>query len=101
MRSRYSAYVRGNAAYLLATWHPSTRPSADELDTDLQQRPTWLGLSVHRHLPGSVGTGDEDTAQVEFTARFRIGGGSAQRMRELSRFRREDGRWYYVDGDVG
>jgi SEC-C motif-containing protein len=38
---------------------------------------------------------------VEFVARFRVGGGSAQRMRELSRFLRVDGRWFYLDGDVG
>lgn len=26
MRSRYSAYVLGDEPYLLATWHPDTRP---------------------------------------------------------------------------
>jgi hypothetical protein len=30
MRSRYSAYVLGLEAYLLATWHASTRPAALE-----------------------------------------------------------------------
>ena len=32
MRSRYSAFVVGDAAYLLATWHPSTRPAELELE---------------------------------------------------------------------
>ncbi|MBS0554808.1 MAG: hypothetical protein JSS47_20145, partial [Proteobacteria bacterium] len=35
----------------------------------------------------------------EFVARFRVGG-RAQRLHETSRFVREDGRWYYVDGDI-
>lgn len=95
MRSRYSAYVLENADYLLATWHPSTRPATLSFDEGLRP-PKWLGLSVHAHEATGA-----DTAEVEFTARFRVGGGSAQRMRECSRFVREDGRWYYVDGIVG
>ena len=93
MRSRYSAFVRGDAAYLLASWHPTTRPAA--LDLDATQR--WLGLEVKRH----AGTGPgPDAALVEFVARSRQGGGRAQRLHEISRFVREDGRWFYVDGDT-
>lgn len=91
MRSRYSAYALGRADYLLASWHSDTRPSAEELHTP---PPTWLGLEVKRH------TQDGDHATVEFVARLRHGGGRAQRMHELSRFVREDGRWYYVDGEL-
>jgi uncharacterized protein YchJ len=29
MRSRYSAFAVGDPAYLLATWHPTTRPTGD------------------------------------------------------------------------
>ncbi|MEL4893661.1 YchJ family metal-binding protein [Xanthomonas protegens] len=88
MRSRYSAYVRRDADYLRASWHPSTRPADLALDTHT----TWLGLTVQR----VVDTG-ADTAEVAFLARYRIGGGSAVRMTEHSRFVREDGRWYYLD----
>ncbi|HEU4670541.1 MAG TPA: YchJ family metal-binding protein [Dyella sp.] len=94
MRSRYSAYVRGDEAYLLASWHPGTRPPALDLAAQ-SPAPTWLGLDVKRHVP------DGDRAVVEFVARLRHGGGKAQRMHEVSRFVREDGRWYYVDGDLG
>ncbi|MEX1827895.1 YchJ family protein [Luteibacter sp. CQ10] len=94
MRSRYSAYVLGLEDYLLASWHDSTRPASLELETQ-SPKPTWLGLTVKRHENPSP-----DTAIVEFIARMRIGGGSAQRMHEVSRFVREDGLWYYVDGDV-
>lgn len=94
MRSRYSAYVLRLAPYLLASWHPSTRPALTAGDLDLAT--TWLGLRVLSHTPAA---GDADAAQVEFIATSRVGGGSAQRLHERSRFRREDGRWYYVDGD--
>jgi len=90
MRSRYSAYVLGARDYLLATWHPSTRPAT----LDLDDRVRWLGLSVKRHEHTGA-----DAAVVEFVARHRVGGGSAARLHEISRFVREDGRWYYVDGD--
>lgn len=92
MRSRYTAYVRRDEAYLLATWHPSTRPASLGLASDAAVR--WLGLDVRRHdRPG------EDRARVEFVARYRVGG-RAVRLHEVSRFVREDGRWYYVDGDL-
>lgn len=90
MRSRYSAFVRGDAPYLLATWHARTRPATLALEAGAQ----WLGLEIKSHRA----TG-EDAAEVEFVARFRVGG-RAVRQRELSRFVREGGRWYYLDGDV-
>lgn len=89
MRSRYTAYVRMNAPYLLATWHASTRP------TDLNLSPTqWLGLTVRRHEAQ-----DADHALVEFVARYKVGG-RAHKLHETSRFVREEGRWYYVDGET-
>lgn len=94
MRARYSAYVLKREDYLLATWHPHTRPASLRLATQ-QPAPTWLGLDVRRHE-----TDDADHARVEFVARFRVGGGRAQRLHELSRFVREDGVWFYLDGDI-
>ncbi|MGE4072169.1 MAG: YchJ family protein [Lysobacterales bacterium] len=92
MRSRYSAYVRAHAEYLLASWHPSTRPPSLEAKSLSGVR--WLGLAIKRHQ-----IFDDDHALVEFVARSRMGGGSAQRLHEISRFVREDGRWYYLDGE--
>jgi SEC-C motif-containing protein len=91
MRSRYCAYVQQREDYLLATWHPSTRPAA--LDLHAGPAPTWLGLELRAHR-----VQDAQHATVEFVARSRLGGGRAQRLHETSRFVREDGRWYYVDG---
>ena len=90
MRSRYTAFVLERADYLQATWHPSTRPSA----LDFEPGAKWLGLEVRSHRP----TG-EDRAEVEFVARYRTGG-RAVRLHETSRFVREGGRWFYVDGDL-
>ena len=92
MRSRYTAYVLGQEDYLLATWHASTRPAALNLADDVGTK--WLGLEVKRHQQI-----DENTAIVEFVARYRIAG-RGHRLHEISRFVREDGRWFYVDGEI-
>jgi len=88
MRSRYSAYVLKHEDYLLATWHESTRPTSLDFSGE-----KWLGLEIKAH------TASDDSATVEFVARCRIGG-RAQRLHEISRFVREDGCWYYVDGVI-
>jgi len=94
MRSRYSAYVLKREDYLLASWHPDTRPATLRLSAQ-QPPPTWLGLAVRR-----AEDVDGDHATVEFVARYRLGGGRAQRQHETSRFERRDGRWYYLDGEL-
>ena len=88
MRSRYSAFVLQRADYLLATWHAPQRPPSVDFDPGAR----WLGLEVR----AARATGD-DTAEVEFVARHRIAG-RAVRLHERSRFVREGGRWFYVDG---
>lgn len=93
MRSRYCAYTLRREDYLLATWHASTRPTslglADEVPTK------WLGLDVKRHEQQ-----DGEHASVEFVARYKVNG-RAHRLHEVSRFVREQGRWFYVDGEIG
>lgn len=89
MRSRYSAFVLGLQAELLATWHPATRPATLEPDPPGLR---WLGLEVRAH----EALGDE-AAEVEFVARSKLGG-RAHRLHERSRFERLDGRWLYRDG---
>ena len=91
MRSRYSAYVLRLEPYLLATWAPATRP--EPLDLSDEPAPKWLGLQIRRHTV----TGP-DSAIVEFVARYSVSG-RATRLHEVSRFVREGGRWYYVDGE--
>ena len=91
MRSRYTAFVLERDAYLLSSWDPSTRPSRVRFNPE--QR--WLGLRVKSTSAG--GTGD-DTGTVEFVARYKIQG-RGHRLHEISRFRRHEGRWYYLDGE--
>ena len=91
MRSRYSAYVLKLEDYLLDSWHPDTRPPHPLLDP--ADAPRWLGLDIKRHT-----VTEPDRAIVEFVARYKVGG-RAHRLHETSRFVREDGHWYYVDGD--
>ncbi|MDO8811677.1 MAG: YchJ family metal-binding protein [Gallionella sp.] len=89
MRSRYSAYVLKLEEYLLATWHPGTRPAALDLAADNAK---WLRLEVKKNAQESA-----DHATVEFVARYKVSG-RAYRLHEISRFVREEGRWFYVDG---
>jgi SEC-C motif-containing protein len=90
MRSRYSAYVVGDAQYLLDSWHPSTRPASLELDP--AQR--WFGLHI---LSTSSGGMLDTTGTVEFRAKFRLDGHVGE-QHETSRFVRSASRWVYLDG---
>ncbi len=88
MRSRYSAFVRERADYLLSTWHSRTRPP----DLNFEAGVRWLGLEVRARSMS-----DGEHAEVEFVARHRDANGRASRLTERSRFVRENDRWYYVD----
>ena len=91
MRSRYSAFVLDRLDYLLATWHADTRPPALAPNPPGLQ---WLGLEVRHHAMSG-----DDRATVEFVARSKLGG-RAERLHEISRFVRENGRWLYLDGET-
>lgn len=88
MRSRFTAYVRGDERYLLRTWHPRTRPA----QMGLNGSPHWLGLTV---LATADGRDDDRTGEVEFQATHDGG-----ELHERSRFVRRAGHWVYVDGDL-
>jgi len=88
MRSRYSAYVVGDAAYLLRTWHPRTRPA----DLDVSGGPSWQGLTV---IAVDDGRDTDSVGEVEFEAVHDQGV-----VHERSRFVKRAGRWVYVDGRV-
>ena len=90
MRSRYSAFALGDAEYLLATWHPTTRPRTLELDPGVR----WTGLDVLRTTRGAL---LDREGSVEFRAHYVVAGRSGA-QHERSRFVREDGAWRYLDG---
>ncbi|MFF1816809.1 YchJ family protein [Kribbella sp. NPDC058245] len=84
MRSRYSAFVVGDTAYLLRTWHSTTRPPQLELSPNIR----WTGLEI---LSTTDGTPFHTEGTVSFRARY--AGGAQQ---ENSHFTREAGEWKYV-----
>lgn len=90
MRSRYSAFTLGLTDYLLATWHPATRPAHLDLDDG-----TWTGLVVEATEAGKAW---DATGTVAFAASWRDADGGSGVLRERSRFVLVDGRWLYVDG---
>ena len=93
MRSRYTAYVLNDEAYLLRSWHPRTRPTSVTFDS--KQR--WLGLKVRSVRGGGV---DDETGEVSFVARYKIDG-KGHRLEETSQFTRHRGAWVYVSGELG
>ena len=93
MRSRYAAFALGLEAYLLSSWHPSTRPAT----IDLHDGTVWRRLQIVDTVAG--GPGDE-TGIVEFRASFRDADGAPGLLHERSRFERLDGPWTYLDGDI-
>ncbi len=92
MRSRYTAYVVKDIEYLLRTWHLSNRP--DEIDPS--SIPDWVGLTIVRTEEGQV---DDLGGIVEFKAQAQDGQQSWQ-LHEVSSFVKDEGQWYYVDGDL-
>jgi SEC-C motif-containing protein len=89
MRSRYSAFVLDRCDYLLASWHPETRPA--DLESDPHTR--WCRLLVlgSQH--------DGDCGRVHFRATWRSGADWGV-LEENSLFLRDDGHWFYHSGDV-
>jgi len=88
MRSRYSAYSLGEAAYLLRTWYPSTRPHSIEIDPDVR----WFRLDILACTGGSM---LDTRGTVEFRAHYRTKGVTGY-QHENSIFVRENGTWLYV-----
>lgn len=87
MRSRFSAYTQHDEAYILSTWHPSTRPVSLPHDTDKKNQ--WTRLKIIQ----------TDSTTVEFIAYYKIQGKTYQ-LHEHSRFVLEGERWYYLDGQI-
>lgn len=92
MRSRYTAYVLQDGDYLKDTWAPEHRPS----QLTFNQNQNWLGLKIKGTRSGGQ---NDDTGIVEFVARYKIDG-RGHRLHEISQFRRDNGKWIYVAGEL-
>ena len=97
MRARYSAYVAENIDYVVATHNPDT---AHEVDRDgagkWSREADWEGLEI---VATDKGGPEDDDGVVEFIARYRAGGGTVAHHERAS-FRRIDGDWYFIDGEI-
>ena len=93
MRSRFAAFKRADAASLLRTWHPSTRPA----ELDLTDNPHWRGLQIIDAVDGGA---DAATGVVEFRAVYVTEDGQRGELHERSYFLKEDGLWFYVHDDL-
>jgi len=89
MRSRFTAHVASNFAYLHRTYLPTAHlPYVEEA---VDSPAPWTRLIVHAHEPGST----PDQAFVEFSAYF-VDDGREQVLQEKSEFQRVDGEWFYA-----
>jgi SEC-C motif-containing protein len=89
MRSRYSAFAVGDSAYLLASWHPDTRPVSLGLDPNVR----WYRLDIVGRTAGGL---LDTTGTVDFRAYWRASDGTAGVQAENSRFARVERRWAYL-----
>jgi SEC-C motif-containing protein len=92
MRSRYTAYVRKNFDYIVATTDPELR---DLLDHDANR--DWMNSSIFTGLQVLNSSDNGNSGTVEFIARYRRAG-AEHSHHERSQFRKHRGRWYFRDG---
>lgn len=95
MRARYAAYALGEIDYILATHDPETAKDVDRANTEAWSKGSrWLGLEI---LKIDKGQASDDEGSVEFVARYKLKGVTISH-RERAKFRKHDGRWWFVDG---
>ncbi|MGD1859142.1 MAG: YchJ family protein [Leptolyngbyaceae cyanobacterium] len=95
MRSRYTAFCAQNIEYLIATHHPTKRALGDRASlAQSMKNTTWLGLTI---LETQRGQPTDQSGIVEFVARFQAQ--ERGQIHERSRFQKQKGRWFYLDGE--
>ncbi len=97
MRARYTAYTQGEIDFIVDSHHPDTADQVDrEASASWSRKAEWLGLEV-RHT--EKGGPDDDDGRVEFIARYRLEGADLAHH-EQAVFRRREGQWFYLDGEM-
>ncbi len=95
MRSRYSAFAKGEIAYILQSVHPDKREEHDEKSIrSWSESSQWQGLEI---LETRDGLADDETGSVEFVAKFSQKG-RPNRHHELAHFKKHEGQWFFHDG---
>ncbi len=93
MRSRYTAYAIHNSEYLLKTWDTNKRPQAIDFSKDKAE---WQQLKI---IATKKGRANDSRGIVEFKAYYLLDG-KQHILKEISRFKKQQGSWYYLDGVV-
>jgi SEC-C motif-containing protein len=95
MRARYTAYVKVEVDFLLASIHPDGAAGVDRESTKAwAQNADWHGLEV---LATSAGGEQDEMGEVEFVAKYSMQG-EPQRHHERATFKRQNGNWLFLDG---
>jgi SEC-C motif-containing protein len=96
MRSRYTAYAKQDIGYILSSLHPKHREGFDEKGTrQWAKNSQWQNLEI----VNTSGGGEDDTEGfVEFIATY-TEGGAKKEHHEVASFKKDDGKWYFVDGN--
>ena len=97
MRSRYSAYAMREIGYLNTSLHPDHRKDFDEKTTSAwAESSEWHKLEIVKTIAGGA---EDKEGKVEFIATY-TDKGIKRDHHELSTFKKEDGKWYLVNGEV-
>lgn len=95
MRSRYSAFAKGNVDYILSSHDPETVEEVVREEVEVWSRESeWMGLEILRTEAGGP---DDDEGVVDFVAKYKLKGLTTQH-RERAEFRKLEGKWVFVDG---
>jgi SEC-C motif-containing protein len=98
MRSRYSAYAVVEVDYILRTTHPSVRKFHDPQTIEQWAKTSrWQKLEI---ISTNEGTLADKQGTVEFKAYYLDADNRPQIHHEKSNFRKELGKWFFVDGKV-
>jgi SEC-C motif-containing protein len=97
MRARYSAYVSHDVAFVMNSTLPASRRDSDiEAMRAWAEQAEWQGLEIRGTRQGGS---DDSSGEVEFVAHYKLQG-VAQQHHERSEFVKEDGEWFFKDGEV-
>lgn len=96
MRSRYTAFAKGNVDYILSSHDPETAEEVVREEVEVWSRESdWMGLEILRTEAGGP---DDQEGTVDFVARYKLKGLTTQH-RERAEFRKREGKWVFVDGN--
>jgi SEC-C motif-containing protein len=97
MRSRYTAYTEHSVDYIITTCIREGKDAIDEKQTrDWSEKSKWLGLKI---LQTDKGGPLDSEGTVVFEAVYERDG-LKDIHHENARFKKQDDRWFYDDGDV-